>query len=55
MDQVYLPMQDSPKYTQIWIFGLKTNHGNPKTELKNKRPRLDLGSILLVPPVSGFT
>jgi hypothetical protein len=19
-------MQDSPKFTQIWIFGLKTNH-----------------------------
>jgi DNA topoisomerase IB len=33
MDQVsikytyqHLPLQDPPKFTQIWIFGLKTNH-----------------------------
>jgi hypothetical protein len=33
MDQVsikylcqHLPSQDPPKFTQIWIFGLKTNH-----------------------------
>jgi hypothetical protein len=22
----HLPLQDHPKFTQIWIFGLKTNH-----------------------------
>jgi hypothetical protein len=22
----YFPQQDPPKFTQIWIFGLKTNH-----------------------------
>jgi hypothetical protein len=22
----HLPLQDPPKFTQIWIFGLKTNH-----------------------------
>jgi hypothetical protein len=22
----HLPIQDPPKFTQIWIFGLKTNH-----------------------------
>jgi hypothetical protein len=22
----HLPLQDRPKFTQIWIFGLKTNH-----------------------------
>jgi hypothetical protein len=22
----HLPVQDTPKFTQIWIFGLKTNH-----------------------------
>jgi hypothetical protein len=25
MDQ-HLPLQDLPKFTQIWIFGLKPNH-----------------------------
>jgi hypothetical protein len=24
--QRHLPLQDPPKFTQIWIFGLKTNH-----------------------------
>jgi hypothetical protein len=22
----HLPLQDPPKFTQIWIFGLKTDH-----------------------------
>jgi hypothetical protein len=39
----HLPLKDPPKFTQIWIFGLKTNH----LATLVKTP---LGSILTVLP-----
>jgi hypothetical protein len=33
----HLPLQDPPKFTQIWIFGFKTNHLATMEERRNIR------------------
>jgi hypothetical protein len=40
----HLPLQDPPKFTQIWIFSLKTNHlaalGGTKKLVKKRRQKI---------------
>jgi hypothetical protein len=33
----HLPLQDPPKFTQIWIFGLKTNHLATLVDMRHKK------------------
>jgi hypothetical protein len=55
MDQVsinyiyqHLPMQDPPKFTQIWIFGLITNHLATLPSSRKQRNRASVPAVLVL-------
>jgi hypothetical protein len=50
----HLPIADPPKFTQIWIFGLKTNHLATLSFVGEGLLRINALSILLLSITKGF-